>query len=89
MPKYLKKEDQWNSFNVLNSNVGRINALELGITSKKPNDLPPAKVVYLLGAYNFRHEEIPEVQFAWWRVQGEVAPKPPWWVLHRKLGLHS
>ena len=77
MPKYLKKEDQWNSFNVLNSNVGRINALELGITSKKPSDFPPAKVVYLLGADNFRHEEIPVAQFAWWRVQGEIAPKPP------------
>ena len=56
----LSKEDQWNGFNVLHSDVGRINALELGITSKKPSDLPPAKVVYLLGADNFRHEEIPE-----------------------------
>lgn len=59
----LSKEDQWNGFNVLHSDVGRINALELGITSKKPSDLPPAKVVYLLGADNFRHEEIPEDAF--------------------------
>lgn len=59
----LSKEDQWNGFNVLHSDVGRINALELGITSKKPTELPPAKVVYLLGADNFRHEEIPEDAF--------------------------
>merc|ERR1719230_305677 len=61
--KLLSKEDNWNGFNVLHSDVGRINALELGITSKKPSDLPPSKVVYLLGADNFRHEEIPEDAF--------------------------
>ena len=59
----ISEEDQWNGFNVLHSNVGKINALELGITSKNPADLPPAKVVYLLGADNFRHEEIPEDSF--------------------------
>jgi len=32
----LSKEDQWNGFNVLHNDVGRINSLELGITSKKP-----------------------------------------------------
>ena len=59
----LNKEDQWNGFNVLHSDVGRVNSLELGITAKKPSDLPPAKVVFLLGADNFRHEEIPEDAF--------------------------
>ena len=43
--------------------MGRINALELGITSKSVSDVPRAKVVYLLGADNFRHEEIPEDAF--------------------------
>jgi len=46
-------------------NVGRINALELGITSKKTTDAPPAKVVVLLGADNFRHDEIPEDAFVY------------------------
>lgn len=59
----INEEDQWNGINVLHNDVGRISALELGITSKKPEDLPTAKVVYLLGADNFRHEEIPEDAF--------------------------
>ena len=59
----ISKEHQWNGFNVLHSEVGRINALELGITSKTPSSLPEPKVVYLLGADNFRHEEIPENTF--------------------------
>jgi NADH dehydrogenase (ubiquinone) Fe-S protein 1 len=59
----INEDDQWNGFNVLHNDVGRINALELGITSKNPADLPPAKVVYLLGADNFRQEEIPEDSF--------------------------
>jgi len=59
----INEEDQWNGFNVLHNDVGRINALELGVTSKSANDVPKAKVVYLLGADNFRHEEIPEDAF--------------------------
>jgi len=59
----ISEEDQWNGFNVLHNDVGQINALELGVTPKRPADLPPAKVVYLLGADNFRHEEIPEDAF--------------------------
>ena len=56
----INKNAHWNGFNVLHNDVGRINALELGITSKSPSDVPTPKVVYLLGADNFRHEEIPE-----------------------------
>lgn len=48
---------------MLHNEVGRINALELGITTKKVSDLPPAKVVFILGSDNFRHEEIPEDAF--------------------------
>jgi NADH dehydrogenase (ubiquinone) Fe-S protein 1 len=59
----ISESEQWNGFNVLHNDVGRINALELGITSKNPADLPPAKVVYLLGADNFRQDEIPEDSF--------------------------
>jgi len=58
----VNQEENWNGFNVLHNDVGRINALELGITSKVKTD-SPFKVVYLLGAYNFRHEEIPEDAF--------------------------
>lgn len=48
---------------MLHNDVGRINALELGITSKTPAEVPAGKVVFLLGADNFRHEEIPEDAF--------------------------
>lgn len=58
----LNQELQWNGFNVLHNDVGRINALELGITSQTSTDVP-SKVVYILGADNFRHEEIPENAF--------------------------
>ena len=59
----ISAEEQWNGFNVLHNDVGRINALELGITSKAVGDVPKPKVVYLLGADNFRHAEIPEDAF--------------------------
>jgi NADH dehydrogenase (ubiquinone) Fe-S protein 1 len=59
----ISEEDQWNGFNVLHNDVGRINALELGISTKLLNEVPKAKVVYLLGADNFRQEDIPEDAF--------------------------
>lgn len=59
----INEEDQWNGFNVLHNDVGRINALELGIETKLASDVPKAKVVYLLGADNFRAEDIPEDAF--------------------------
>ena len=59
----VNAEDQWNGFNILHNDVGRVNALELGITSKNIDEVPKAKVVFLLGADNFRHEEIPEEAF--------------------------
>ena len=40
----------WNGYNVLNKDVGRINALEVGITPKLPQT--PPKVVVLLGVDN-------------------------------------
>jgi NADH dehydrogenase/NADH:ubiquinone oxidoreductase subunit G len=60
----INTEEHWNGFNVLHNDAGRVNALELGITSKSVADISTkAKVVYLLGADNFRHEEIPEDAF--------------------------
>jgi len=56
----LNKEEQWNGFNVLHNESGRINALELGITSQQPSDVKTPKVVFLLGEDEFRHEDIPE-----------------------------
>ena len=58
----INEEEHWNGFNVLHNDVGRINALELGITTKATTSVP-SKVVFLLGADNFRHEEIPEDAF--------------------------
>lgn len=54
----INEEMNWNGFNIMHNDVGRINALELGITSKTET-AQPSKVVWLLGADNFRHEEIP------------------------------
>ena len=60
----INTEEHWNGFNILHNDAGRINALELGITAKSVADVSTkAKVVYLLGADNFRHEEIPEDAF--------------------------
>jgi NADH dehydrogenase (ubiquinone) Fe-S protein 1 len=36
----INTDEQWNGFNVLHNDVGRINALELGITSKTPAEVP-------------------------------------------------
>lgn len=58
----INSGEHWNGINVLNNDVGRINALELGITSI-PEPVERSKVVYLLGCDNFRHEEIPEDAF--------------------------
>jgi NADH dehydrogenase (ubiquinone) Fe-S protein 1 len=60
--KLINEADGWNGFNVLHNDVGRINALELGVTSQTETSVP-SKVVYLLGADNFRHSEIPEDSF--------------------------
>lgn len=54
----LNEEELWNGINILHNEAGRINALELGIVPKKATK--KSKVVFLLGADNFRHEDIPE-----------------------------
>ncbi|OMJ95500.1 hypothetical protein SteCoe_1096 [Stentor coeruleus] len=60
--KLVNPEANWNGISILNSSVGNIGALELGITSKHIPGFKP-KIVYLLGADNFRPEEIPEDAF--------------------------
>ena len=46
----VKPDLGWNGFNVLHRDVGRINALEVGITARRPTHAP--KVVVLLGSDN-------------------------------------
>jgi NADH dehydrogenase (ubiquinone) Fe-S protein 1 len=46
----VKTDLGWNGFNILHRDVGRINALEVGISPKLPAN--PPKVVILLGADN-------------------------------------
>lgn len=60
--KIVNTEANWNGINILNSSVGNIGALELGINSKYVPGSKP-KIVYLLGADNFRPEEIPDDAF--------------------------
>lgn len=60
--KVIQPENHWNGFNVLHKDVGTVAALELGIGSSRKEGLKP-KFVYLLGADNFRPEEIPEGAF--------------------------
>lgn len=58
----INKKEKWNGINILHSEASRVGALDLGIVPKTETK-SKAKVVYLLGADNFRHEEIPEDAF--------------------------
>ena len=53
----INEKEGWNGINVLNTDASKVGTLDLGITTKPTND--KAKVVVLLGADNFRHEDIP------------------------------
>ena len=55
----INPEEHWNGFNVLNKNIGSIGALEVGIPATFDAKASP-KLVYLLGADNFRPDDIPE-----------------------------
>jgi NADH dehydrogenase (ubiquinone) Fe-S protein 1 len=60
----INPEEHWNGFNILHNDVGRVNALELGVVSKAAADVSTKpKVIFLLGADNFRNSEIPEDAF--------------------------
>ena len=58
----INKKEKWNGINILHNEASRVGALDLGIFPKRKMAHKP-KVVYLLGADNFRHEEIPEDAF--------------------------
>jgi NADH dehydrogenase (ubiquinone) Fe-S protein 1 len=55
-------ENHWNGFNVLNKDIGQIGALEVGIPASFDAKKKP-KLVYLLGADNFKPDGIPEGAF--------------------------
>lgn len=54
----INEEEAWNGVNILHSEASRVGALDLGITPRK--SMEGAKVVFLLGADEFDHSDIPE-----------------------------
>ncbi|CAG9320836.1 unnamed protein product [Blepharisma stoltei] len=58
----IKPESNWNGYNVLHNEVGTVAALEVGITSEYDPKAKP-KFMYLLGADNFKPDEIPDDAF--------------------------
>ncbi|EGR28078.1 NADH dehydrogenase fe-s protein 1, putative [Ichthyophthirius multifiliis] len=59
----ISEENKWNGFNILHKECGKINALELGISTSEISPKKP-KVVFLLGAdNNIKIEDIPEDSF--------------------------
>jgi NADH dehydrogenase (ubiquinone) Fe-S protein 1 len=59
----INKKEKWNGINILHNEASRVGALDLGIVPRTDLKTLKPKVVYLLGADNFRHEEIPEDAF--------------------------
>lgn len=59
----INKQEGWNGINVLHNEAARVGALDIGIIPQRKLRDKKAKVVYLLGADNFRHEDIPEDAF--------------------------
>jgi len=57
----INEKEGWNGINVLHTDASKVGALDLGIATKPSNK--DAKVVFLLGADNFRHEDIPADAF--------------------------
>lgn len=55
----INEEEGWNGVNILHSEASRVGALDLGIVPQTSMS-SEAKVVVLLGADNFRHEDIPQ-----------------------------
>ena len=54
----INEEEGWNGVNILHQEASRVGALDLGVVPRP--SMEGAKVVVLLGADNFRHEDIPE-----------------------------
>lgn len=58
----INEAEGWNGVNILHTEASRVGALDLGVVPQTSID-GNAKVVFLLGADNFRHEDIPEDAF--------------------------
>lgn len=56
------EEECWNGINVLHNDASRVGALDLGITPQRATE-GKAKVAFMLGSDNFRHEDVPEDAF--------------------------
>lgn len=56
------EEECWNGVNVLHNEASRVGALDLGITPQRATE-GKAKVAFMLGSDNFRHEDVPEDAF--------------------------
>jgi len=55
----INEAEGWNGVNILHTEASRVGALDLGVVpSNSINE--SAKLVFLLGADNFRHEDIPD-----------------------------
>jgi NADH dehydrogenase (ubiquinone) Fe-S protein 1 len=59
----VNTKEKWNGINILHTEASRVGALDLGIVPKTNLKSKKPKVVFILGADNFRHEEIPEDAF--------------------------
>ena len=59
----INQKEKWNGINILHTEASRVGALDLGIVPRTDLKNKKAKVVFILGADNFRHEEIPEDAF--------------------------
>lgn len=59
----INQKEKWNGINILHTEASRVGALDLGIVPRNDLKNKKPKVVFLLGADNFRHEEIPEDAF--------------------------
>lgn len=55
----INEDEAWNGINIFHKNASTPGKLDLGIKTKDSTE-KPAKVVFLLGADNFYHEDIPE-----------------------------
>jgi hypothetical protein len=59
----------WNGYNVIHDNASRVAALDLNFApSAAAKSAPPAKMVFLLGADDWKEEEVPKDAFVVYQV---------------------
>lgn len=56
------EEECWNGVNILHNEASKVGALDLGISAKRASE-GNAKVTFMLGSDNFRHEDVAEDSF--------------------------